>query len=819
MSQIEYAGSPLRSAQECWWKVRVFDQAGAASPWSEPGRWTMGILSPSDWHGAQWIGATATTDDSGPGGRDASKAASTDSILLRRNFTVKPRLTRALAYVCGLGQYEMTVNGGKIGDAVLTPGWTEYTKTCLYDTYDITSALQTGENAVGLFLGNGFYHVHPGRYTKITDNYGPERAIGLIRLEYADGTSDTVITDQHWKVAAGPLTFSTIYGGEDYDARLVSDGWDRTGFDDSAWDRPVITNGPGGVLRGLSCAGPPVRVFDFLKPRGNKQLSPTSTVYDLGQNAALMVRFRVKGPAGSSIKVTPSELVAANGDIDDTMCGGNSYWTYVLSGKGDESYFSKFYYRGARYLRVDLGASPNGGLPVLESIEGDTVHADAPSVGQFSCSNPTYNSIYKIVRWAQMNNMMSVMTDCPTREKLGWLEEDHLNGPALRYNFDLSTLMTKMVNDMADSQRPDGIVPSTCPDFPNWPENMWVTPPEWGSACVAVPAQEYAFSGDVSVMRNYYGTLKRYVDYLSAHSTNQLVSFGLGDWYDNQKNGTSTLTPIGLTATAFYWYDAQTLSEFATLLGKTGDAAHYKELSDTILAAFTQKFFDAGTNNYATGSQASNAFPLAMGMVPSGNRDAVLANLVSDLRAKGSTAGEVSLKYVLEALGDSSRSDLIDSVYGSQTSGYGLQVKEGKTSLTEGWNGNASQDHFMFGQINEWFYRYLAGIQADPTEPAFKKIVIRPAIVPSVSSAKASYDSINGKIISDWHRDGKTLTLNVTIPPNTTATVYMPTSAPNTVKESARNPAASPGVTPAGMMAHAAVYKLTSGTYTFTSAL
>jgi hypothetical protein len=208
-----------------------------------------------------------------------------------------------------------------------------------------------------------------------------------------------------------------------------------------------------------------------------------------------------------------------------------------------------------------------------------------------------------------------------------------------------------------------------------------------------------------------------------------------------------------------------------------------------------------------------------MGMVPSGNRDAVLANLVSDLRAKGSTAGEVSLKYVLEALGDSSRSDLIDSVYGSQTSGYGLQVKEGKTSLTEGWNGNASQDHFMFGQINEWFYRYLAGIQADPTEPAFKKIVIRPAIVPSVSSAKASYDSINGKIISDWHRDGKTLTLNVTIPPNTTATVYMPTSAPNTVKESARNPAASPGVTPAGMMAHAAVYKLTSGTYTFTSAL
>ena len=746
------------------------------------------------------------------------KAASTDSLLLRRRFTVRPRLTRALAFVCGLGQYEMTLNGSKVGDAVLTPGWTKYDKTCLYDTYDITSALHPGANAVGLFLGNGFYNIHPGRYTKITGSFGPQRAIGLIRLEYADGKIDTVVTDRRWKIGAGPITFSSIYGGEDYDARRLPAGWDRAGFDDSAWESPTVTPGPGGALKGLSGAAPPIRRFAALTPVGRTPLSPNVTVYDLGQNASLMLRLTVSGPAGSSVKVTPSERVHENGDINDTMCGGDSFWTYTLSGQGEETYDSRFYYRGGRYLKVELQPAPGGGrLPAVTRLAGDVIRADAPTVGRFSCSSALFNKVYRLVRWAQMNNMVSVLTDCPTREKLGWLEEDHLNGPSLRYNFDLSTLMSKMVGDMADSQRPDGLVPSTCPDFPQWGEGAFTNPPEWGSACIAVPWQQYEFDGDLSLLRRDYDTMKRYVDYLSVRANDHIVNFGLGDWYDNQHEGPSTLTPIGLTATAFYDFDCRTLARIARLVGRPEDAARDNDLAAQIRAAYNQKFFHADTNNYATGSQASNAFSLAMDMVAPDRRAAVLENLVSDMQAKGTTAGEVSLRYVLEALADGGHSDLIATTYGTDKSGYGLQVKQGQTSLTEGWNGDASQDHFMFGQINEWFFRDLAGIQDDPAGPGFRKIIIRPALVGDLTEAGASYDSLQGEIVSRWTRHGRALALNVTIPPNTTATVYVPARDAASVREGGRPASRSAGITGWGMQGAAAVFGVLSGTYSFTS--
>ena len=748
----------------------------------------------------------------------STPAARTDSLLLRRGFTVRPRLTRALAFVCGLGQYEMSVNGSRVGDAVLSPGWTQYDKTCLYDTYDITAMLHPGANAAGLFLGNGMYNIHPGRYTKITGSFGPQRAIGMVRLEYADGTTQSVVTDGHWKVEAGPITFSSIYGGEDYDARLAPSGWDRPGYDDSRWASPVITDGPGGVLRGLSCAGPPIRRFSALSPISRRQISPTATVYDLGQNASLILRLKVRGARGATVRITPSELVKEGGDIDDQMCGGDSYWTYTLSGLGDESYASSFYYRGGRYLKVETKPAPGGAaLPVVEAVEGDVIHADAPAVGHFACSNERYNKIFGLIRWAQLNNMVSILTDCPTREKLGWLEEDHLNGPALRYNFDMATLMSKMVNDMADAQRPDGLVPSTCPDYPHWDEGAFTNPPEWGSACIAVPWQQYEFDGDLTPLQGHYDTMKRYVDYLSARAKGQIVSFGLGDWYDAHGDGASKLTPIGITATAFYYYDSQTLARVAALLGKPEEAAHYRRLAQQILAAYNQKFFDAAADTYATGSQASNAFPLAMGMVEPAHRPAVLDALARDLQSKGPTAGEVSLRFVLESLADGGRSDLIDTTFDTDTQGYGLQVKLGKTSLTEGWNGGTSQDHFMFGQINEWFYRSLAGIRDDPDGPGFRKIIIRPAAVHGLTWAKATYDSRAGRIVSGWKREGGRLTLRVTIPANTTATVYVPARDPGSVLEGGLPVSAGRGVKFLRNEGGASVYLVGSGEYVFTS--
>ena len=597
MNQLPYGGKALASNQGCWWKVRVWDEDGNVSPWSPPAQWTMGVLNETDWNSAKWI---AAPDANEPNDHKGPKAKY-ETVLLRREFTVKPGLKRAIVHVCGLGQYEMSLNGSKVGQDLLSPGWTLYTKTCLYDSYDITSALKQGHNAVGLFLGNGFYNIHGQRYTKIQVSFGPLQAIALIQLDYENGATENVITDDQWKTSSGPITFSSIYGGEDYDARLFHEGWDKPGFDDSTWEQPTVTNGPGGTLKGLSCAAPPIRSFNVLTPVGSTQLSSHVKVYDLGQNAAILLRLKTKGPSGAVIKIIPSELINKNGDITDTMCDGNSYWTYTLSGEDDESYVSKFFYRGARYLKVELQAAPGGDFPEVESIEGDAIHADAPAVGQFSCSNDMFNKVFTITRWAQMNNMMSTLTDCPTREKLGWLEEDHLNGPAFRYNFDLATLLNKNVHDMADSQRDNGLVPSTCPDFPRWGEDMYTNPPEWGSACIVVPWQQYQFDGDLQLLSERYDVMKGYVKYLSARSNDNIVNFGLGDWYDNGSFGPATLTPVSLTATAFYYYDVKTLSQVAALLGKADDATLYQDKAAQILASFTKKFFHADTNNYATG--------------------------------------------------------------------------------------------------------------------------------------------------------------------------------------------------------------------------
>ncbi len=782
--QVPYAGRPLVSHQAVWWKVRVWDQTGAPSAWSAAGQWTMGVLNAADWSGARWIGAP---DANQPADLKAPKP-SYETVLLRREFTVKPNLRRALVQVCGLGQYELTLNGRKVGTDLLTPGWTQYDKTCLYDTYNVTAALRAGPNAAGLFLGNGFFHVHGGRYSKVTLSFGQLQAVALLRLEYQDGSVETVVTDGRWKAAPGPITFSSIYGGEDYDARLVQDGWDQPGFADARWDAPAITSGPGGTLKGLSAAGLPIRAFETLTPLPEsrladakaKPLPPGVTVYDLGQNTSLMLALGgIKGPAGASIKVTPSELVKPNGDIDDTMCRGGSYWTYTLRGQGEENYSSHFFYRGGRYLKVELRPPPGGQeLPVCASIRGEVVHADAPAAGRFACSSSLYNKIYSLIRWAQLNNMVSVMTDCPTREKLGWLEEDHLNGPALRYNFDLPVLMTKMVADMADSQRASGMVPSTCPDYLRHPDrDHFVNPPEWGSACILVPWQQYAFDGDLDLLRRSYGTMTTYLGFLKASAKGSLLDFGLGDWYDNAGFGPAKLTPIALTATAFYYEDARTLGQIAALLGKPDEAAADRQLATEILAAFNAKFFNASTHAYATGSQAANAVPLALGMVEPAARPAVLANLVQDFQAKQTTVGEVCLGFLLDALADAGRSDLLYAVYASQTSGYGLQVAQGKTSLTEGWNGGSSQDHFMFGQLNEWLFSGLAGIRCDPAGPGFQKIIVRPAVVGDLTEVKASYDSIRGRIVSEWKRDGSGVHYHIVIPPNTTATIELPSGS------------------------------------------
>ena len=820
--QIPYAGQKLVSWQQVFWKVRVWDAQGKISAWSKSATWTMGVLHDSDWH-AHWIGAVDTN---------------ILSLLLRCEFSIKPGLKRALVNICGLGEYELTLNGAKVGDDFLSPGWTKYNKTCLYDTHDITTKLKDGKNAVGIELGNGMYQVlGGGRFTKFKGSFGPQKAIAQIRLEYNDGSVEFVGTDENWRVAPGPITFNSIYGGEDYDARLAQPGWNDTHFNDSKWSTAAVVSGPGGEPRGLSCAAPPLKFFETHKPVFSRVLENGDIVFDLGQNAAHVPQISVSGPAGSKVRLMPSELVDSNGAVNQGSMGaghrGAIWCEYTKATDGVETWAPKFFYAGCRYIQIHLTpASTNGPLPKVESLVGIVVQSSSEPVGEFECSNDLFNRTHKLVRWAERSNMVSLMTDCPHRERLGWLEQDHLNGPALRYEFNLAQLFTKTVNDIADSQLTNGLVPTTAPEYaifrnkndPDHLRNAFGDSPEWSSSFLLVPWQQYEFDGDVNLFRIHYDEMKDYVSYLGSRADNCIVDYGLGDWYDigPKGPGVSQLTPIALTATAFYFQDTKIMAQAASLLGKSEDAKSYSDLAEKIRDAFNEKFYNATNHYYATDSQCANAIPLVMGLCEPKNRDAVVDAIVHDVRERGNalTAGDVGYRYLLRALADAGRSDVIFDI-NNQTNkpGYGMQLAEGKTSLTEAWDGGSSQNHFMLGQIQEWFYHDLAGIQDAPDSPGFKRIVIAPQPVGDVTWVNASYNSIRGKIASNWQRDGKKFTLEVSIPANTVATVFVPAESAVSVTDSGKPIAQNLGITLLRMENGHAVYAIGSGHYQFSSTM
>lgn len=812
---IRYAGAKLASSQQVFWKTRSWDRDGKPSAWSDAASWTMGLLAQEDWKGI-WITPPTTSE----------------AVILRREFSVKPGLTRAVAYVSGMGMYELGFNGAKAGEDLLAPGWTNFDATILYDTHDVTALLREGANAVTMELGNGMYHVvRRHRFAKFVGSFGPLRAMLHLRLEYADGSVEFVGTDEKWRTNPGPVTFNGIYSGEDHDARLEPNGWRQAGFNDAGWAQAVAVNRPSFVLKGHSRSSEAVRVIETRAPVETRVLKRDVVLYDFGQNASFMPQIRVSGPAGSTVRLTPGEVVKEDGTIErGTMGGahrGSAWWQYTKATDGEETWFPKFYFVGSRYLYTELiPASQGGSLPKVEQVEMKIVHAVAEPLGDFATSNPFLSKVRDLVRWAQRSNMVSVLTDCPHREKLGWIEQFHLNGPSIRYEFDTARIFTKAMWDMAEAQTEDGLIPNIAPEYTEF-KGAFRGAAEWGAAFILVPWQQYQFTGDVELLRSHYERMKRYFAYLESRTKDGLLSDGLGDWYDLDINikGRAGLTPAPITATAFYFHDAEMLAEIAKVLGKPDDAALYAEKAKTILARYRQEFFKRETGTYGTNSQASNALALGLNIAEPATSASVLAALVKDVEERGyATAGDIGFRYLLRSLADAGRSDVIYTLINQdEKPGYGYQIKQGATALPESWNASlgASHNHFMLGQVIEWFYHDLAGIRPDPTAPGFKKFVVAPQLVGDLTWTEASYKSIHGPISVRWERpqlaSGGTFTLKVTVPTNTTATVYVPAKDAALVKESGRALEGAKGVTFLRNENGRAVLAVESGSYVFES--
>ena len=784
--QVQYKGKPLQSVKKYYWRVMIWDNKGNASGWSNIAMWQMGLFNKTDWKDAKWIGYDEVTDSLRIvphvhlNGKRSWGARRNVLPLMRKEFSVDKEIKSATAYICGLGQFEMYLNGKKTGDHFLDPGWTDYSKHAQYVTFDITNELIKGGNAIGIMLGNGFYYIPGQRYRKMTGAYGHPKMIMRTVIEYKDGSVDNIISDQSWQTFSSPIIFSSIYGGEDYDANLEQEDWDRTGFprDGINWSNVIITTGPEKLE---SQVQQPLKIMETLSVKNKALIRQNRWMYDLGQNFSGIPAITVRGDNGDTVRIFCGELINADGTVNQKATGSPSYFTYILKGGKDESWEPRFSYTGFRYMEVhcipkDSLKSP----PSVTNIQGLHIRNAADKIGFFSCSNELFNKTNTLIDWAIKSNTMSVFTDCPHREKLGWLEETHLMGASVQYSYDVASLCRKVIKDMMNAQYADGKIPEIAPEFTRFTPPFDESP-EWGSAAIILPWYNYQWYGDKQTLMDAYDMMKGYALYLKGKAKDNILSHGLGDWYDIGPNrpGVSQMTKMGVTGTAIYYYDLTILIQVAKLLNKINDVKTYEQLAAEVKRSFNNLFFDKQKLQYDSASQAANAMALFMGLVEPQNRKAVVNALIKDIRSRNNalTAGDVGYRYVLKSLEEAGRSDVIFEMNSrDDVPGYGFQLKHGATALTESWQAyeSVSNNHFMLGHLMEWFYAGLAGIKQAGNSVGYKNIEIRPQPVGDVMFAKASYHSPYGEIMSDWKKLGDKFELAVEIPANTTATVYVP---------------------------------------------
>jgi alpha-L-rhamnosidase len=831
---VHYQGAALASGTLYYWKVRVWDGLGQPSHWSEPGQWAMGLMNPSDWAGI-WI------NDGKPTPTDPCLFYNDDPApLFRKEIFLNKPIARAMLYITGLGYYEASINGVKVGDSTLDPGWTTYSKRVPYAIYDVTDMLAEGDNCIGVMLGNGWYNPLP---MKLFGQFnfreylpvGRPRLLAQLNVEYTDGNAFSVATDTDWKVGEGAVLRNNVYLGAKYDARLESPGWDLVGFDDSAWADANQSRETIGPLR--SQLTPPVRVTAIVKPMAITQPLSGVYIFDMGQNFAGVARLKVTASAGTCVHMRYGELLNPDGtlDVSTTLAGfiGMSWNTpgyggpgapgvadqndvYICKGGGLEVYTPRFTFHGFRYL--ELTGFP--GTPTLDAIEGLRMNSDVNAVGTFACSNPMFNRVWQMFDWTIRSNLFSVQSDCPGREKLGYGGDIVSSSEAVMFDLDMSNFYQKVVRDFNDAVRANGGFTETAPYVGIADSGLGggSGPIGWGTAHPMLLWQLRKYYGNTDILAEQYDAMRNWVNLIDACDVNYIISNCIGD------HAFIDPKPIPLTTTAFFYYNAKLCSDIAGLLGKSGDAASYGTLANNIKTAFNNKFFNSSTGVYSSGlivgTQCCQAFPLYFDLVPSGYRDLVTSVLTANIfnHSGHLTTGIFGTKYMLDQLTATGNAYYAYVVANARTyPGYGNMLNNNATTIWESWDGGGSRNHPMFGSVCEWFTKTITGINPDPNAVGFDKIIIRPNVIAGLSWARGTYDSVRGKIESYWRLENSILTLDATIPGNTTALVYVPAEDTNDVNEGGIPALSVPDINFIGMTNTAAVFAVGSGHYHFVS--
>ncbi|MDR0724606.1 MAG: glycoside hydrolase family 78 protein, partial [Prevotellaceae bacterium] len=797
---VPYKGEKLNSRAEYFWKVKVKTNRGE-SEWSKPASWTMGLTEPTEWQ-AKWTGLDTVSEKDVIFERKTRLAAR----YFRKDFNVSNKVKKATLYISGLGLYEAYINAGRIGEQVLAPTPTDYSKVVKYNVFDVTAQLKEGNNAIGVALGNGRFFAM--RRKNVRD-FGFPRMILQLEIEYADGNSQTIISDDSWKVTAdGPILANNEFDGEEYDARKEFAGWNMPGFDDSKWLQAELVDAPGGKLEAQTNRN--IKVMETIRPKSVKETQPGIFVLDMGQNMVGWLKMKVKGKAGDEVKLRFSELLNDDGALYvANLRSANATDKYILKGdaKG-ETWEPAFTYHGFRFVEI-TGLQ---GKPAVDDFEGLVVYDEIETTGEFETSNETINQIYKNACWGIKGNYRGMPTDCPQRdERMGWLGDRAVGSHGESFMFDINNLYAKWLDDIEQAQREDGSVPDVAPNYWSvYSDNM-----TWPGAYVIIANMLYEQYGDRKPIETHYESMKKWIRYMEDKylKENIMTKDTYGDWCMPPEspelihsNDPARKTDGAVLSTTFYYRMLCLLSKFAVLLDNEEDAATFIQKAEVIKNAFNDKYFNKETKQYSNNTVTANLLALCYGMTPDEYKDAVFKNIVDKTmnEFKGHVSvGLVGMQWLMRGLSDYGRPDIAYQIaINKDYPSWGYMIEKGATTIWELWNGSTanpamnSGNHVMLlGDLVVWFYEYLAGIQNNPNSAGFEEIVMKPYPVEGLNRVKASYKSHRGLIKSEWTKENGLFLWNITVPCNSTATVYIPvTTDKNKVTESGKKASSSKGV-------------------------